>query len=192
MSSFLHQCLTRIYKTSRLAILSCWMDLPNERVLGEQLRQEADAERPQFSTDLHQQLCRAVQHVAPCTTMESSIFRRHAAKPRVNFSRGSLSNRSRIVWGGLAIVGVLFLVGWNVSKDVWWSSMTVHEPIAAGRTGEPTTSLATLAMLPDRATVRVEQWVVTAMTASQWAYLEHDARLVADWLVEELPWNISG
>ena len=58
------------------------------------------------------------------------------------------------------------------------------------RAGNPVTSLVTLAEWPDQATVRMEQWLVASMAIGQWAYLEHDARLVAEWLVEDLSWTV--
>ena len=93
--------------------------------------------------------------------------------------------------------GALVLAGWVVRLDGWWTWASVPESNVAlradlaGRTGDPATSLATLAALPDQATGRIEQWLVTTMDNRQWAYLGHDVRLVTQWLVEDLPWEIS-
>ena len=115
------------------------------------------------------------------------------------FKRKFSFHRIPIAWGSLAVTGVLVLAGWAVRFDRLWTSadapgsnVTRQADLTdladlAERTGDPVSSLATLATLPDQATGQIDQWLVTAMVDRQWAYLEHDARLVTQWFVQDLP-----
>jgi len=102
----------------------------------------------------------------------------------------------RVAWGSLAVAGALALAGWGIHGngggpsrvDPEWNM--ARRAVLAGKAGDPATSLATLATLPDRATGQMEQWLAAAMGDPQWAYLGHDAHLVAQWLVEDLPWRV--
>jgi len=88
-------------------------------LLEEHLQREAEAERPQFSADLHRRLCHAVRHAASRATREpvpweiATVGLQVARRKPFPLHRAVLSRRMRIAWVGLAVAGVLF-TGWVV------------------------------------------------------------------------------
>ena len=94
------------------------------------------------------------------------------------------------------MASALILVGWVGRWNGGWNSRSISESSVAGpadftgRLGDPIASLATLATLPDRATGHIEQWLQVTLTDRQWANLGHDAHLVTQWFMEDMPWKV--
>jgi hypothetical protein len=140
----------------------------DERALGDLLRQEARAVQAEFSEPLHQNICQAVRQLkADEISLEHSS--RGRARPRL---------------AGLAVAAVVVLA----AVFAWRNGNPAKVPQHAAPPA-PVASPMTMAHLPgapslpgmmDRAAIEVDRLISDKLVVEQWAYLEHDARLLAN------------
>jgi hypothetical protein len=140
----------------------------DERVLGDLLRQEARAAQAGFSEPLHRNICQAVRQLKA-----DEISLEHPSRGRV---------RPRLA--GLAVAAVVVLAAvfaWRTG-----SPAKVPQPPASPA---PVASPMPMAHLPgapslpgmmDRAAIEVDRLISDKLVVEQWAYLEHDACLLAN------------
>ncbi|OHB71037.1 MAG: hypothetical protein A2V70_15135 [Planctomycetes bacterium RBG_13_63_9] len=144
-----------------------------EKALADRLKQEAKASRPAFSEALHARICRAVRQ------------RQTAVPPRV------VAGRSRRRWAvataaAACLVGAVVVV-WQMD---YLSGRTPEAPEHARRNGDssdPLAQLGAIARVANNTTTDVGMLMDSDLTARQWAYLDHDARVATRLLIEQLP-----
>jgi hypothetical protein len=159
-----------------------------EKKLADRLKAEARADRPEFSEALHARICQAVQ----CTETPAQ---RPGGFPR-------LARR----WLG-ATIAALLLIGFSIV--LWRAGRPSH--IAEG----PEDRSPVRVVVPENAVVdnpvpdsivtdaeplavpsvqtagRLGLLVDSSISAGQWAYLDHDARVVMDMLIGQFPLDIG-
>ena len=147
-----------------------------ERALGERLRREAIESRPSFSESLHRRiLCAVRQH--------------HAAEIGVG-DRAALAERWR---RGLAAVLAAACVLCAVAIGSWLSG-TARRPGAGDdpRANDPSVAGRRLIdQWTDQATLGLDDLVASASLKPHAAKLKHDARLVADAILDPLPVDVQ-
>ena len=137
----------------------------DERALGDLLRQEVRAAQAEFSEPLHQNICHAVRQVKA-----DEISLEHPSRGRV---------RPRLA--GLAVAAVVVLAamfGWRSGNPA-----KVPQPPAPVASPMPMAHLPGAPSLPgmmDRAAIEVDRLISDKLVVEQWAYLEHDVRLLAN------------
>jgi len=156
-----------------------------ERKLAARLRSEAQADRPDFSEERH---ARWLASLPPCQA--DKVVRPHF----LDFAR---------FWRVTALAASLLLGG----TFLFWSLMSRPEAPSAG--GQPLAvspkpapsppvavapaeddhrmDLLEWAVLADRTTEELGLAFGARLAEGQWAYLDHDARLVASALLDQLP-----
>ena len=152
----------------------------DEKRLADRLKREAQATRPEFSEALHAQICQAIeQGAAP------------APRPRLRL-------RSPTRWAWVLVAATLLA---SVTLVAWWLGrstdrgpgpapgpsdlqIAVDEPESIAPpdliTGPAGDTVEQLGMLAD-----------AALTTGQWAYLDHDAGLAIQSLVDRLPLDVA-
>ena len=141
-------------------------DNPDD-ALGRALRAAARDDRPAFSESLHARIVAALP----------------ANSPRA--SRGwSASSRFR-QWSVAALAGSL-LVAFGL---VAWQSMTPEPttPLVA----EDVTAFDPVTMIARTDGAEVGLMLDQTLVRSQWAYLDHDAKIAANLLIEQLPFRVA-
>lgn len=153
----------------------------DKKVLADRLKLEAEASRPAFSETLH---ARIVQ------TIEQAIEECETQPP---------PPRGRSWWREswlLAVAAAVCLV--ITSLAVWrlavWSG---PRPDPIGGTAEVPSSpddsvpaLDALVEMPDGTARRVGTYVDLELRDRRWAYLDHDARIAAELLMDQLPLDL--
>ena len=152
-----------------------------EKALADRLRREALAARPEYSETLHARIGRAVRQRQAA---EVPVRRRPAALRLL--PHGALAT--------VAAIGVFsaVLIAWQVI-DRFGESDTAGGDAVAERVDERTDApveLEVLAGLPDRAAEGIDALVASTMVQQRWAYLDHDARLAAQMLLDQLPFDV--
>ncbi len=137
----------------------------NENVLSDRLKNEAEASRPEFSESLHARICEAVR------SGEVSPRRRAATRSRRPPAYACVA---------AACLAVVSVVAWQLAgprtPEPGGTALTVQTPEQLGELyalREPADHLAAADPLPSQ----------------DWAYLDHDARVVTRLLVDQLPLN---
>jgi hypothetical protein len=139
----------------------------DESAFGELLRREAKASHPDFSERLHQDICHAVRQ-----SQADQV-----SLPLIN--RGVTQRR----WASLAVAAAVVLaIFWG-----WQSGSFIHV-LERGPIGpEPSPVVAahmpatpSLPGLMDRAALEVDRLISEKLVTEQWAYLEHDALVLAN------------
>ncbi len=151
------------------------------KILADRLRAEAARSRPAFSEALHARICRAVRQYRPA------------------------ARRRRVPGWALAAVAAAASLGaaiffWHLAPrsdgpDVPSSSrLADRSDPGAGRFADSfdfevdaytVTGLA--ASMPNQ----IDALVDSAVTAQQWAYLDHDAQLTVKMLADRLPFDLA-
>ncbi len=171
---------------------------PDEEHLAKRLREDALRDRPEFSESLHRRICGAIEQTR---TTPPSAEDHLLPQPR---------RRSGWLAVGLAASLILaVLVAWQASRTVPMARFPVVPPVDLPGTGEAISTIAPSAD-PSHAQPRVapQMGAETAQTApavaveeapqilaridrtlasSQWAFLDHDARLTWQLVTQTLP-----
>ena len=160
-------------------------DSPRD-VLGERLRREAMASRPEFSDDLHARLCLAIGHVDVRPTPTP------AAADRA--PRGLLA---------VAVVVALCMASAIAWRSIQWSPAASDEDSSMiadrgsqerkdepGPLVDPLTGIATFSQFADQATEQLDVLVASAVQKQQWADLDHDAQLMWESIAAQLPFEV--
>lgn len=152
----------------------------DEKVLADCLKHEAQASQPAFSEALHARICRALKQSEAQPSRDSGIL----PSPR------------RWAYAAIAatcLVGGL-LVAWGLSNMFWpeplppdVESVVVVPPQAS----EPLPELDALTGVTGRTADQVGMLVDSTLTTQQWAYFQHDARIAAGLLIDQLPLDIA-
>ncbi len=146
-----------------------------ERGLADRLQAEAKATRPAFSDALHDRICQSLKP---------------QATPPARRASGRRSVHARL---SAAVVATL-LVGAGLVASWLGKSPGPGLPPDAG--GIASIDLQETAADPDMITAptgevaeRLALMVDEALTTSQWAYLDHDARVAVRLLLDQLPFD---
>lgn len=156
----------------------------NEDWLARQLREEALEERPEFSDSLHERLSQAVRAAAEQTQSK----RRPAGKMP--------SRRWSLGFATAAAILIAALLVWQVVKQPGASAPqenVVHNrPLPSAGEGDPNAAasvgelLAAMDLAHDAA-AEFDAMADEVFAAHAWAYLDHDARLALDMIVDQIP-----
>lgn len=169
--------------------------------LGSRLRREAMGSAPKFSEARHERLWRAIREAPPLGDLEID-----AGGPARN------AGRRRVAWLSGAAIGsavaaacAVIVVAWSLRRaepvddplPAPPASVASHQPAAAsGPARAP--FIAEVPVVPGVFSVgpNVEpllEDVDERLTSTQWAYLDHDAKVVLAWAADALPrppgWN---
>ncbi len=156
-----------------------------EFLLHTRLTAEAEAERPEFSEPLHERIMRSVRE-APRPASRRAVRRRAAFR----------------LWaaGSAAAVAVTLAV-WVYSNADRNAAVERPSPPRPGPVSPapevpptPDTTSEEEASLAVVATPRADQLtalVDDTFAGSQWAYLDHDARLAAGMVLDHIPFGLS-
>jgi hypothetical protein len=138
--------------------------------LGHALRAEADGGRPEFSDTLHARV------------MESL-----PSGPVVRQPEYLIERRRRMWLSGLIAAAAAVLVAVIAWQAGYFARMSPEHPETAN---EPTLDPAkVLTASPDGS--KVGLMVDNTLTKSQWAYLDHDAKVAANLLMDQLPFHLA-
>lgn len=132
--------------------------------LMERLRAEVESDRPAFSPELHARLMRTVRQRQPA--------RQTARRPRKS-----------LWWLSAAAAVAAAVLAWFVARPAndpapTTPRMAVVDPAPLPRVGPPTA--AELTALVD-----------ATFAGPQWAYLDHDARLATQLVLNHIPFELS-
>jgi hypothetical protein len=155
--------------------------------LAETLRNEAARSRPAFSEALHARVCAAIER----TSHGSSCL-----PPR----RPSFT--SRRPWWSLAAAAALVL---GAAWAAWWlrgprdpaapphdvRTQIAKAPPAPTPVPEPPADPDTIFGSTGQIAEQFSAFVDSALTSSQWAYLDHDAQVAMQLLVDQLPLDVA-
>lgn len=145
----------------------------HEGDLARRLRAEAAADRPDFSEGLHARIMASLPADRPAID---------AGRPRPVRGRrwlaGSLS-------AAMLMAGVV--IGWHVR------GMGVGQTAAPKETAvaESDTPLAAMGAVRYAGGAEVGRMIDEGFARSQWAYLDHDARLAAELIMDQLPLELA-
>jgi hypothetical protein len=151
-----------------------------EQAMRERLRDEAMADRPAFSAELHDRLCAAV------------------AVERAQRPQAGGRPRRMLAWATVAVAACLTVaaVAWHAGRP---SNPTeraeqpevvrpVDKPRAIAQANE---SLEPIGDLTGGWWDHLPSIVDETITPHRWAYLDHDGRLTAEMLVAHLPFDVQ-
>jgi len=161
-------------------------DLPaNEQVLADRLRQEAAADRPEFSESLHQQICQAVRN---CDETKPS-------PDVVPSSRWPIRRTIATAIAASALLAATLII-WQTTTD----DTIPHHAENTSPTGlrdsahlqpyaiiNATTEMETVVALADMATEQIGILVESAVTQRHWDYLDENASLAYEALNNSVP-----
>ena len=147
------------------------MPADDQKHLANRLREEAQATRPEFSQELHQRICQAVQQ-------DKTLPVRH---PR------AAPWRQRFL--PLAVAAALLL---GVSFTAWWFSRPAEQGPGPTEIAESVADPFDLAGETGRAAEQFGLLVDSALNQQQWGYLDHDVQLAARLFIEQLPLAEAG
>ena len=175
---------------------------PDDERLAQRLREEAMRDRPEFSESLHRRICGAIEQT------------RTTPPPAEDHVLPQPRRRSRWLAMGLAASLILAaLVAWQTSRTAPVARLPVVPPVELPvdmpATGEATSTIAPSSepshaqapAAPQMATeaaqiapavavddaARVIARIDRTLTSSQWAFLDHDARLTWQLVTRTLP-----
>ena len=151
--------------------------------LTELLKQEAEQTRPVFSGALHARICRAVDE-ADMAERPRPVDRRRLVRVIIDVA----------VVASL-VVGVFYLLYQGATPN----PITPNPDSMAGpgSTGhgvvepEPEEDLQTPIDMPVNTVVDIGLLVDSTLTNGRWAYLDHDAQLAANMLLDQLPSSVA-
>ena len=148
----------------------------DEKILADRLKREAQASRPQFSELLHARICRAI------------------GQSKLQTARRPAAVQWPWRWAYAAIAATLLvgvsLVAWRLSTAPGPSPRPPVEDLARDDSARPLRELPRLDEV-DRTVTQVGSLVDSTLTTQQWAYLDHDARLVAELLIDQFPFDLT-
>jgi len=145
-----------------------------EKTLADRLRREARATCPAFSETLHAQIVRAV--------------RQQGAQSRRPPGKSWWQRRWAVAVAAAACLAITSLAVWRLA--VW--ETPIPDPVE-GTALVPSTpddsapALDALVELPDGTAEGLGSAIDSALADQRWAYLDHDARIAAGLLLDQLP-----
>jgi polyhydroxyalkanoate synthesis regulator phasin len=148
-----------------------------EKKLAERLKREAQAARPEFSEVLHARICEALKQCEPPVSQ----------RPVTWWLRSG--------WLPVAIAAAL-LVG--VSLVAWWLGRPAgpgaelpEMVVAPVESPDPVADPTMITGPTARTAEHVGTLVDSTVSAGQWAYLDHDARVAFRLLMDQVPWDVA-
>jgi hypothetical protein len=186
-----------------------------EQRLAERLRREAQAARPVFSEQLHARICRAVQQYDAGVRVQGAApahpgLPETAESPAVNPEASTAPQRAhgvrhlrilprrwwqRFGWLRVAVAAALLL---SVPLAAWWLHRSPGLGVGPGEIGRAPLEVPEAVPDPDMITGPVARTaehlrllVDPTASAGQWAYLDHDARVAYQLLMDQLPLDIA-
>jgi hypothetical protein len=146
--------------------MSKQVPLPKEQVLAERLRRDAIESRPEFSESLHRRIADAVRQQHATEVVVGT---------RVNRRRRGLA--AAVAAAVAAACLLCAVVGWRLIEDARQQE-TARASVEQVRL---------IAEWTDQATTRFDGLVASVSLKPEAAKLQHDARLVANAILEPLP-----
>lgn len=152
---------------------SRYSDPHSDEPWAEPLRREAAAHRPAFSEERHARILEALKPLR-----------------RERRSRIGPAGRRRLA-GLLALAALVLVAVWGA----WWqagrsSSLAVRPPRPRGvEAGNGLAELQAMARAPDRTAEQLDV-LVESTRSRRWAYLDHDARVATQLLMEQIPFDM--
>lgn len=178
-----------------------------ERSLADRLKDEARTTRPEFSAALH---ARIIERIAATQTTLSAPQCAEISRPPARTS--AIRRSATPVWAGAAVAAALLLgIGgiWsglsprparhdlgstyvNRVADIPSEEARLPEDrlpdVRTPAVGDSAEGIGETVMLDQTELLdTTAQLVETALTAQQWAYLEHDAQVLANLLFDQVP-----
>jgi len=149
----------------------------DNKALADRLEQEGRETRPVFSKALHARVCRAIEH---CEMEEL---------PRP----AGASFRGRWVYSAVAaaLVVVALLLAWRNVVPKGPAPGPVDVAVSIPPEPLPVDEMRSPAGATVDAAVEMGLLVDSTMTSQRWAYLDHDARLAAQMLIDQLPLDMT-
>ena len=153
--------------------------LEEEKNLADHLRREAETTRPEFSETLHGRILRTLED-------RKSPARQHgqASWPRRRWAYAAVA--------ATLLIGAS-LLAWRLSTTTGPGPGPAEE-IATGDdpAGPPAVlpAMVDVAGMADGTTQQVGT-LASVLTTEQWAYLDHDARVAMDLLIDQLPFGLT-
>jgi hypothetical protein len=193
----------------------------DEKRLADRLRREAETSRPPFSATLHARISKAIQHEEPPAPLRRRTSRAMGSLPALPHSGGQAATGTRRRWWAVAaaaavLAGALCVASWlrkptgagptppdaHVVVDQKPVRTSDAEMIAEAPTPAPDRERIAEApapapdaeMIADTTGRVAEQFgmlVDSTLTTGQWAYLDHDARVAAQLLIDQLPLSLA-
>ncbi|OHB83319.1 MAG: hypothetical protein A2V98_08110 [Planctomycetes bacterium RBG_16_64_12] len=152
-----------------------------KKVLADRLRDEASQTRPSFSEALHARICRAVEHRAMAGPPRPARLPRLGRAAIVGAVAASLAvGALYLAWRGTPQSGPVPKPG-DVAGPGRQENVIV-EPAPRANEG-----LQSPTDVPGNPAVDIGLLVDSTLTNRRWAYLDHDARLGARILLDQLP-----
>jgi hypothetical protein len=146
----------------------------DDNILADRLKREAAASRPAFSESLHARICRAIE------------------QSKLQTARRPAAVQWRWAYAAIAatlLVGVS-LVAWRLSNAPGTGPPPPVEDFVQDDSARPLRELPRLDQV-DHTVTQVGSLVDSTLTAGQWAYLDHDARLAAELLIDQFPFDLT-
>jgi hypothetical protein len=148
----------------------------NKVALADRLRREAEASRPAFSEELYERICLVVKLDDGLSPPETASPRSETASPRPN----------RRLW--LSVAATLLLAGtsllaWQLNNP---NTPVTLPPIDNNSIASIPQDLDGISEITDN-TAAGALLVDSALTTEGWAYLDHDARVATELILNQLP-----
>lgn len=156
--------------------------LPDDhKILADRLKHEAEASRPAFSETLHARIVQTLEQAS----------QQHETQPPPPPARSWWREPWLLTVAAAVCLVITSLAAWRLA--VW--SGPRPDPIG-GAAVVPSTpddsvpALDALVEMPDGTARRVGTYVDLELRDRRWAYLDHDARLAAELLMDQLPLDL--
>ncbi|MHC4399951.1 MAG: hypothetical protein ACYTG0_09750 [Planctomycetota bacterium] len=151
----------------------------DEKQLAERLRRDARGAKPDFSEGLHSRICQAVRQSEPPKSRRTQWF--------------AWRRRRWLMAVAAALVISATLAAWWLSRPPLPIEGRDESKVAVDDTPTPVDDPPVPVVDPGLITGAEELWasVDTTLSAGQWAYLDHDARLAAEMLLDQLPFDVA-
>jgi len=158
-----------------------------ERRLAERLKREAQATRPAFSEALHTRICQSLRQG------EVPVRRRGTVGWHWRHASGTRWLRSG--WWPVAIAATLLLgvslVGWWLGRPPGPGPGPSELVVVPAGSPDPVADPGMITGPTARTAEQVGVLVDSTVSAGQWAYLDHDARVAFRLLMDQLPWDVA-
>jgi hypothetical protein len=148
-----------------------------EERLADRLRREAQATRPAFSEALHARICQAVKRCEPPVPRRATPW----------------WLRSR--WLPVAIAAMLLvsisLVTWLLNRSTGPAPRLREPGGAVAQTPDPVADAEMITRRTADTAKEVGMLVDSTLSTGQWAYLDHDARVAVQLLINQFPLDVA-
>ncbi len=149
----------------------------DERELANRLKREARATEPAFSEALHARICRAVRDSGPPVRRRPPTFPwRH---------RWLLLAAAATV-----VLGASWIASW-LSRPSGSAVRSPEAEVALVGTGDPAVEAEMITGPTAELAGQFGMLVDSTLETGRWAYLDHDARVAARFLMDQLPLDVA-